>query len=164
MDTKKMDIVQYLLINTPLTDPTSPYHSIPYLVGATYHAGFRNYSCIDANIEAFNYLAQEEQVASLLDECENIRVDLEHKTRLTRGEQLLYRYSLKALGFQPDSVLRAVESIKDPNTFYNYEIYRQAMIVLKRWMDILSVQGFPGQFDSIHLDTNSVFNPSRVSD
>jgi anaerobic magnesium-protoporphyrin IX monomethyl ester cyclase len=164
MDTKKLNEVQYLLINTPLTDPTCPYHSIPYLIGAASHAGFANYFCIDANIEALNYVVQKEQVTRLLDDCESIRVRLERKTKLTRGEQLIYRYSLKALGFQPDSAIRAVESMKNPNTFYNYEIYRQAVMVLNRWMDILSIKGFPGQFEGMYLDTKSIFNASRVSD
>ncbi len=62
----KYDEIQYLLINTPLTDPTAPYHSISYLVGATSNAGYTNITCLDANIEALNYLARPEQVAGQL--------------------------------------------------------------------------------------------------
>ncbi|MCC5668494.1 B12-binding domain-containing radical SAM protein [Nostoc sp. CHAB 5784] len=156
--------VNYLLINTPLTDPTTPYHSIPYLVGAASQAGFTNYSCLDANIEALNYLAQEEQVADLLKYCENVRINLESKVRLTRSEQLLYRTALKAFGMKPDSVLRAVQIMKNPEDFYNYEVYRQAVWVLERWIDILSVQGFPGQFDGFYLDNQYPANLSSVSD
>ena len=44
--------IRYLLVNLPLTDPTVPYHSISYLVGATSNAGYTNFSCVDANIQA----------------------------------------------------------------------------------------------------------------
>ncbi len=156
--------VNYLLINTPLTDPTTPYHSIPYLVGATSQAGFANYSCLDANIEALNYLSQEEQVACLLKYCEDIRIHLEAKVKLTRREQMLYRYVLKAFGLKPNSVLSAVQIMKNPEDFYHYEVYYQAVTLLKRWMDILSVQGFPGQFDGFSLRSDFPLNLSSVSD
>src|SRR5690348_6461051 len=41
--------IDYLLVNVPLTDPTTPYHSIPYLVGAADAAGFHGHHCLDAN-------------------------------------------------------------------------------------------------------------------
>jgi anaerobic magnesium-protoporphyrin IX monomethyl ester cyclase len=157
-------IVQYLLINTPPTDPTTPYHSIPYLVGATFQAGFTNYHCLDANIEALNYLSQEKQVACLLEHCESVRINLEAKVRLTRSEQMLYRYALKAFGMKPDSVLSAIQIMKNSEDFYNYELYSQAVTLLKRWMDILSVQGFPGQFDGFYLHSQFPLNLSSVND
>lgn len=156
--------VNYLLINTPLTDPTAPYHSIPYLVGSALEAGFKDYLCLDANIESLNYLAQEQQVSSLLRYCKGILADLEFKTSLTNGEQILYRFAVKSSGLMPDSVLNAIAIIKDAEDFYNYDLYCQAVNVLKRWMDVLSVQGFPGQFDGFCLQTRFPLSLSRVED
>lgn len=156
--------VHYLLINPPLTDPTAPYHSIPYLIGSTVDAGFQDYACIDANIESLNYLAKVDQVKDLLDLCETIRIDIENKPRPTRGEELLYRYALKAVGLQPDSILKAITVMKDANHFFNYETYRQASLILNRWIDVLSVKGFPGQYDGFYIDTSNVFNISSISD
>src|SRR5690348_16350417 len=42
----------YLLVNPPFTDPTTPYHSIPYLVGAAREAGYHGERCVDANLDA----------------------------------------------------------------------------------------------------------------
>lgn len=164
MNSQDEKSVRYLLINTPLTDPTTPYHSIPYLVGATHSAGFKGYSCLDVNIEVLNYLAQREQVSELLDHCKKLQIDLEKKLRLTRGEQILYRYALKANGLKSDSVLAAIQVMKDEESFYNYNVYRQAVMLLNRWMDVLSVQGFPGQFNGFYLNIQGVVNLSSIKD
>jgi anaerobic magnesium-protoporphyrin IX monomethyl ester cyclase len=164
MTRKEFQGVQYLLINPPLTDPTVPYHSIPYLVGATNQAGFSNYTCLDSNIEALNYLAEEEHVRNLLDYCHDLRIELERKTAITRREEMLYRYALKAIGLKPTSILQSIQVMRDPEKFYNHETYRQAAIILQRWMDLLSVKGFPGQFDNFYIDTSNVLNISSVSE
>jgi anaerobic magnesium-protoporphyrin IX monomethyl ester cyclase len=157
-------MVKYLLINTPLTDPTTPYHSIPYLVGATTAAGFHDYFCLDANIESLNYLAEEEQVSSLISYCKNVLVALESKSILNNHEQLLYRFAIKSIGLESDSIIKAIAVMKDPKDFYNYGLYDQAVQVLKRWMDLLSVKGFPGQFSSFLLRMNFPLNLSRLKD
>lgn len=149
--------VSYLLINPPLTDPTTPYHSISYLVGAATSAGYRNFSCLDANIASLNYLTESDQVADLLATCKSIRLKLERKNRLTRGEQLLYRYALKSVGLHEDSVVRAIEILKSADSFYNYKSYRQAVLILRRWLSAMSVYGFPGQFGNDFL-----FNPAGI--
>jgi anaerobic magnesium-protoporphyrin IX monomethyl ester cyclase len=156
--------INYLLINTPLTDPTTPYHSIPYLVSSASEAGFDNYFCLDANIESLNYLAQEDCVSQLLRDCKEALAHLELKSTLSNNEQILYRCAVKSIGLKHDSVLNAIAILKNSEDFYNYELYCQAVGILKRWMDILSVQGFPGQFNGFCLQTNFPLNLSRIKD
>lgn len=146
MNTRELKDVRYLLINPPLTDPTCPYHSISYLVGAASCAGYEDFSCLDANIAALNYLAQFDKIEALRTICDSVRLRLEGKDRLTRGEQLLYRYALKGVGLQTDSVVRAIDIFKGSDSFYDYRSYRQAVLIVKRWLHALSVYGFPGQF------------------
>jgi len=160
----KYDEIQYLLINTPLTDPTAPYHSISYLVGATSNAGYTNITCLDANIEALNYLARPEQVAGQLQYCEDIRLRLEKKGRLTRGEQLTYRYALAAVGFKPCMVRQAIAILQDAEAFYDYGLYRHAVMIMNRWLDFLSVQGFAGQFHNFAFVPTVVGNLSSIGD
>ncbi|HLI09450.1 MAG TPA: radical SAM protein [Ktedonobacteraceae bacterium] len=156
--------VRYLLINLPLTDPTVPYHSISYLVGSTSSAGYTNFSCLDANIEALNYLARKEHLASLLSYCEEIRTQLEKKGRLTRWEQILYRYALGGVGLTPETASRAIEIMKAPERFYEYGTYRQAVMAIIRWLNLLSVQGFPGQFNGFSLLPSSIGNLASIDD
>jgi hypothetical protein len=163
-DARAKNQVKYLLINPPLTDPTGPYHSISYLVGAASAAGYKDFYCLDANVEAINYLTQPEQVVGLLEECANVRATLEGKRDLTRGEQLLYRCAVKAVGMEPDAVVRAINVFKDPIQFYRYGAYRQAVMVVNRWFDTLSVYGFPGQFSGLTLNLEGVGNLSSIRD
>jgi anaerobic magnesium-protoporphyrin IX monomethyl ester cyclase len=154
----------YLLITPPLTDPTAPYHSISYLIGATTAAGYTDFRALDANIEALNYLTQPAEVAALLAECAVLRERLETAASLTRAEQLAYRYALKAVGLRADAPTRAIGIFQDPTRFYDYPTYRQAMFTIKRWLDVLSVRGFPGQFAGFSLNTNGVGNLASLDD
>lgn len=154
----------YLLITPPLTDPTSPPHSLSYLIGAAAAAGYSDFLALDANIEALNFLARPAAVAQLLRECTALGGRLETKHALTRAEQLAYRYALKAVGFAPDAPQRAIHIFRDPELFYHYPTYRQAVLVITRWLDLLSVRGFPGQFTGLSLNTEGVGNFSSVRD
>lgn len=157
--------VRSLLLNPPLTDPTTAYHSIPYLVGAAVAAGFTNNRCVDLNIEALNHLARAEQVIELFDECGAIRVRLEADTRRSRADERLYRSASLAVGLEVDDVLDAIAVLRDPVRFYDPTAYRGATIVLRRWLSCLSVRGYPGQFsDDYGIDFTAVGNPSSVDD
>ncbi|MCI5165976.1 MAG: radical SAM protein [Candidatus Electrothrix sp. GM3_4] len=138
--------LQYLLINTPLTDPTGPYHSISYLVGAAVKAGYIGFSCVDANIEIFNFMTKEENVVKLICKSHKVRNNIEAKKQLTREDELTYRYALKGVGLTAKAVKRAIEIFQDSTSFYDYRLYRQAVIIVLRWLDLLSIDGFPGQF------------------
>jgi anaerobic magnesium-protoporphyrin IX monomethyl ester cyclase len=156
--------LRYLLVSLPLTDPTSPYHSISYLVGAATAAGYTDFSCLDTNIESLNYLARPDQVATLIDECARHRAELEAKDRLTRGEQMRYRYALKGLLLAPETVSRAIQVMTDPDQFYDYSVYREAVVALRRWLDALSVRGFPGQFRDFNLMPSAFGSFSSITD
>jgi anaerobic magnesium-protoporphyrin IX monomethyl ester cyclase len=143
--------VSYLLVNPPLTDPTSPYHSIPYLVAAARQAGFAGYRCVDANIDAFNYLAEPEFVGRLLDKAARTRADIESAGQLTRGDEIRYQAALAATGLQPDFVQRAIGIFRDPQAFHHHPTYRQAVMAVRRWFQLLSLDGLPGAFEGFGL-------------
>src|SRR5687767_12111186 len=88
---RSRESVGYLLVNTPLTDPTAPYHSISYLVGTAAAAGFTGFKALDANVQALNFLASRERMEALLETCAARRAELERKPRLTRLDQAAYR-------------------------------------------------------------------------
>ncbi|MDM8528201.1 radical SAM protein [Anaerolineales bacterium HSG24] len=162
-ETTKKQNIDYLLVNPPLTDPTSAYHSISYLIGSAIEAGYTGYSCVDANIESLNYLANEENVTSLLLRSSRLLKEIEGKRELTRGDELNYRYALRGVGFIANSVEKAIAILRDPNDFYNYKFYKQAVLVIKRWLDLLSIDGFPGQFDNFTFNSD-VVSPLKVED
>jgi anaerobic magnesium-protoporphyrin IX monomethyl ester cyclase len=143
--------VRYLLISPPLTDPTCPYHSIPYLVGAARAAGFTGGRCLDANIEALNYLARPEQVRQLLDRVTARRAEIERQATLTRSDEMAYQIALSASGLRSEAVGQAIAIFRDGELFHHYPTYRQAVMVIRRWLNLLSLDGVPAQFDGFEL-------------
>ncbi|MEV0390019.1 radical SAM protein [Nonomuraea sp. NPDC050643] len=156
--------IPYLLVNPPLTDPTQPYHSIPYLVGAARAAGFTGERCVDANIEALNHLARPENVAALLDRAAAVRRRVESRPALTRLDELEYAASLAAEALTPDSVARAIEVFKDEGSFYHYPTYRQAVMVMKLWQELLCLDGAPKSISDFEILPGGVVNLSSYQD
>lgn len=141
----------YLLINPPITDPTEPYHSIPYLVAAARAAGYRGERCVDANLDAFEFLARPEQCARLIERARRLRRELDCAPVRTRGDELRYRQTLAAEGLTADSVRGAIAVLRDPELFYHLPTYKHAVAVLYRWCELFSLDMPPGLLDSFSL-------------
>jgi anaerobic magnesium-protoporphyrin IX monomethyl ester cyclase len=150
----------YLLVNPPVTDPTTPYHSIPYLVAATRAAGFPDCECIDANLEAFEYLAQPEQCAQAIEQARRMA----RQPPRTRAEELTLRLALSAEGLEPDAVQAAVSVLKDPELFYHWPTYRQAGAVLQRWCNLIALQMPPGTLDGFSMHPRAGVNLCSSAD
>lgn len=156
--------VPYLLINPPLADPTAPNAAISYLVGAACAAGHEGFTVLDANLEALEHMIEPRNVSYVLEKCRRERVRLERRAPISRGESLLYRCALEAVGLSQSTPRQAVEVLRDPDAFHDFRLYQEAVRVLQRWMDVLSTCGFPGQFDGFTLDDHNVLNASSVAD
>ena len=156
--------LRYAIINVPLTDPTTAYHSIPYLVGYAKSKGFVSQHCIDANIDALNYMAQPSQIEPILRDAADLITSLERKRHLSRREELQYRFALKATGFRSDAVMLSLAILRGEQFFYDYGQYRIAVITIKRWLDLLSLKGYPGQFEGLALRRNGYGNLDSVRD
>ncbi|NUR28895.1 MAG: radical SAM protein [Catenulispora sp.] len=141
----------YLLINPPFTDPTTPYHSIPYLVGAAREAGYVGERCVDANLDALEYLARPEQCGVLIHRARETRRRIDAAAVRTRGDELRYRQALAAEGLTPESVQGAIAVLRDPEHFYHLPTYKHAVSVLYRWCDLFSLDMPPGLLDSFSL-------------
>lgn len=152
--------VQYLLVNPPVTDPTTPYHSIPYLVAATRAAGFGDCECVDANLEAFEYLSQPEQVTAAIGHARAIA----RRRPRSRADELHLRLALSAEGLEPEAVPAAVSVLRDPELFYHWPTYRQAGAVLQRWCNLIALQMPPGVLDGFSLQSQGGVNLSSSAD
>jgi hypothetical protein len=154
----------FLLINPPLTDPTCPYHSISYLLGATESSGFHGGCALDANVEALNQLVEVEQVAGLIARARKCLEEIEHKPSLTRMDEVRYLCALKSLALSPEMPRDAVNTFCDPVAFYDYPRYRRAVSVIKNWIDLLSLDGFVDQFDGLGFKYSHIVNFCSVAD
>jgi anaerobic magnesium-protoporphyrin IX monomethyl ester cyclase len=156
--------IRYLLVNPPLTDPTCPYHSISYLMAAAVDQGFTGGKAVDVNVEALNFMAQPREVDALLELAADVRVTIEAKSSLSRYEQMQYRLALRALAFRSDTVEQAIGVLRDAERFYDYPEYRQAVTVLKRWIEVLTLRGVPGLFEGYRIRGEGPINLSRTAD
>lgn len=139
--------VPYLLINPPLTDPTSPYHALSYVSAAARGAGYEQGVCLDANIEALNFVAQPRHVRALLATAARIRQEAERRPQSpTRYQELRYRDALLALTLDDHDVERAIATMRTPDEFYSYPVYASAVDVLGRWIRLLPVDEAPGAY------------------
>ncbi|WP_084964873.1 B12-binding domain-containing radical SAM protein [Thermoactinospora rubra] len=154
----------YLLINPPLTDPTQPYHSISYLVGAARAAGFTGERCVDANIDALNHLAHPHRVGALLDGAAKTRTRIEALSRLTRLDELTYRAALAAETLTADSVREAIQVFRNAESFYHYPTYRQAVMVMKLWQELLCLEGVPKSIADFSVMPGGTVNLSSYQD
>jgi anaerobic magnesium-protoporphyrin IX monomethyl ester cyclase len=156
--------VPYLLVNPPLTDPTAPYHSIPYLVGAARAAGHDRYRCVDANLDALTYLAQPAQVGAALRRARALRARIDRTGSPTRRDEIAYRQALAAEGLTDNSVLGAIEVFRDAELFYHRPTYRAAVAVIHRWLDLLALQMPPGIMEDFLLRPKSAVNLCSTTD
>ncbi|GAA4933717.1 B12-binding domain-containing radical SAM protein [Streptomyces coeruleoprunus] len=157
--------VAYLLINPPVTDPTTPYHSIPYLVGAAREAGHTAYGCVDANLDAFEYLADPARFGAAIDSARRTRAGIESRRGpLSRHDEIRYRLSLAAEGLTASSARHAIAVFKDPELFYHPPTYAQAVAVMTRWWDLLALDMPAGALDGFSVRAKSTVNLCSTAD
>ena len=149
-----------LLAYPPISDPTSPYHSLVYVASFARANGFPSVEVRDTNVEALTYLAQPEVMRDLLASWNARYLRLSERPALRGSEQIEYQLLLRAKLLQPNSARDAIAVLRDPERFYDYAAYYDAVRTIQLWLQSLSLDAFPGQFHS-GFDLTSV--PASVS-
>ncbi|HEY3684159.1 MAG TPA: radical SAM protein [Streptosporangiaceae bacterium] len=127
-------------------------------------AGFSGGRCVDANIEALNHLARPENVGPLLERAAATRRRIEGSADVTRADELDYRAALAGEGLAADFVSRAVGIFRDRRSFYHYPTYRQAVFAMKRWQELLCLDGVPKSITDFRYQPGPVVNLSSYDD
>ncbi|MGW2476309.1 B12-binding domain-containing radical SAM protein [Streptomyces sp. NPDC001665] len=155
----------YLLVNPPVTDPTTAYHSIPYLVGAARAAGHTEYACVDANLDAFTYLADPERFGATLTAARALRAEIEARSGAPRRhDEIRYRQALAAEGLSATSARDAIRVFQDPEHFYHPPTYAQAVAVTSRWWELIALEMPPGAADGFSMRVKSAVNLCSTAD
>ncbi|THA62133.1 radical SAM protein [Streptomyces sp. A0958] len=155
----------YLLINPPVTDPTTAYHSIPYLVGAARAAGHTEYACVDANLDAFTYLADPARFGAALTVARSLRAEIEARSAAPRRhDEIRYRQALAAEGLTATSARDAIAVFQDPEHFYHLPTYAQAVAVMSRWWELLALEMPPGTADGFSMRVKAAVNLCSTRD
>jgi hypothetical protein len=159
-------MLQAMLLYPPITDSTSPYHSLIYLASFARSAGFTDIAIRDTNIEALNFCARPDVVAAMTADWRSRRRELGAHPTLSGAEQLEYFQLVRAEAVQPDGVAAAIATLRDPVRFYRYDAYKEAVARLTLWLETLSCSGWPGQFEpgGHSLRRSGWLNLSSVTD
>ena len=130
-----------LLIYPPITDPTSPYHSLTYLDSYARSRGYPAADIVDVNVEAFHYSYTPGAAAWLAEQLAAVRARRSPARPAGSGP------SQPAPGRRPriaDAVRSAVGLLQDPARFYDYDLYQRSVDQIQAWMNCLGAIGFPG--------------------
>jgi|GEM_PF-1771135 len=136
-----------LLAYPPITDPTSPYHSLVYLASHARALGFDAIQIRDTNVEALNYLAQPRVMSELLEGWDARLTSFSEKSALRGSDQIEYQQLLRTRLLAPESACQAIATLRDPERFYDYAAYHDAVQTILTWLKSLSLEAFPGQFE-----------------
>src|SRR5947209_8071300 len=121
-----------LLLYPPVTDPTSPYHSLTYLDSYARSRGYPAADIVDVNVEAFHYSYSPGAAAWLQDGIAAVRADAGGELA---GSEIMRAGLLQVGEPDPAAVRSAVELLQDPGRFYDYNLYRQAVDQIQAWMN-----------------------------
>lgn len=135
-----------LLVGLPLTDPTAPYHSLPYVAGAAMAAGYSDIMGVDTNIEALWYFARPEEQKMLLDECQVTMDRLMAAENLDELNQLKLQICLQSLPLRDQSIADLLRFMQTEDAVEDYARYRRAGRIIQNWIEVLTVRGFPYSF------------------
>jgi anaerobic magnesium-protoporphyrin IX monomethyl ester cyclase len=128
-----------LLLYPPVTDPTSPYHSLTYIDSYARSHGYPAADIIDVNVEAFHHSYTRDAAAWLAEQLAAVRRD-------PPGEAPSQAFLLEVGTPDPEAVRSAVGVLQDPVRFYHYDQYYHAVGQVQSWMSCLGAIGIPGQF------------------
>ncbi|MDQ7781718.1 MAG: radical SAM protein [Desulfomonilaceae bacterium] len=153
-----------ILLQPPPGDLTGPYPALPYLKAFAEPRGHRTW-VRDLGIEAFHFLAREEQLKALVQRASRMRERLEAKGRLEQDEQR--QYALLASAVWMERNLRAlgdaVKTFGSARRFRDYRQYKRSCRVLDAFFRLLSAAHFPAEIGPADFTSaQSVNSPEGV--
>jgi anaerobic magnesium-protoporphyrin IX monomethyl ester cyclase len=141
--------VRIALIYPPTCDPTAPYLAVPMLTGFLRANGVQVLP-IDANVEAYDFLLRREQMTIERDRLEARLGELDRRPALDHQSQLAYHALWAARGDArtvPAAIDEAVATLRDPERFYDPELYARAADTVDAALRVLSAVHAPLQLD-----------------
>ena len=150
------------LLYPPITDPTSGYHSLSYIDSYARAQGHPAADLVDVNIEAFHHSYSPAGLAWLDQELAAPR-DYHTYGNYTLNPEVVAAHMLRVGDPDPQRVRNAVATLQDPERFYDYGQYQEAVDGIIAWQNCMSLTGFPGQFrEGFHLEAPPMLGVGSV--
>lgn len=142
-----------LLIFPPQGHFTQPYLALPSLQAYMKQEGFPDTHVMDANIEAYDWLLEPQQLRRALEalRASDLLQSLEASDSLDFTQMMQYR-ALTQAELVGDWVVEEIESAKqvmrDGEQFYDRDAYTRAARIMEHGMAIISAKYFPTHFSA----------------
>jgi anaerobic magnesium-protoporphyrin IX monomethyl ester cyclase len=137
------------LVYPPTCDPTAPYLAVPMLTGFLRQHGVEVLP-VDANVEAYDFLLRRQPMLAEGERLEKRLAELDGRATLDHQDQLAYHALWSARGDArtvPHAIDEAVATLRDPERFYDPELYARAVDTVDAAMRVLSAARTPLQLD-----------------
>lgn len=153
-----------VLAYPPVSDPTCGYLSLPYLASAV-RAERPDYqvTIIDANIEALHFCAAKEHIAGLQRLASQNLARLAGQQTWSKADFLLYRDCVAGKQITGGSVADAIAVMRSQTRFWDYGQYYSAALTIRRWLQLMALEGQPGMFAEFPLSKDGGANPCNLS-
>lgn len=100
----------------------------------------------DTNIEALHHAADPANLRRMLARWVRRFDELSELPELSGTQQIEYLHLLRSRLLRPESARDAIATLRDPEKFYDYASYHDAVRTVQLWIQSLSLEAFPGQF------------------
>src|SRR5882724_890219 len=144
------------LVYPPTCDPTAPYLAVPMLTGFLRTHGV-DVLPIDANVEAYDRLLRPEPLTAPAEQVEQRLRALDRRAALDHADQLAYAQLFRVRGDAravPGAIAEAVETLRDPDRFFEAEPYARAVDTVGAALRVVSAAHHP-----LHLDFTAYRTP-----
>jgi hypothetical protein len=147
--------VRVTLIYPPTCDPTAPYLSVPTLTAWLRSHG-AEVTPIDANLEAWESLLEEDRLERVRAVIERRIAELEKKPSLAHEEQLVYAQLWSARAdaqLAPSAIAGALATLRDRKAFYDHAKYDAAVAIVDAAQRAISASYAPLALDFVGYRT-----------
>jgi anaerobic magnesium-protoporphyrin IX monomethyl ester cyclase len=151
-------------VHPPLDDPTIPYHSTAYLRGHLLQNGFENISTRDLNIEFVNYCLEDTVIGRFSDEVKSRLDAFASQGGLSFSEQEEFYSLWAAEKSDPEAIKRAAATMRNPETFTDYDVYGQSVKRLRRHFRLLGALSYPAEIQDFKMKGRGRFSIYHLND
>lgn len=145
-----------VLIAPPQWTPSSPYLSIPLLLGQLIDSGY-DAKGIDLNIEFYSHILSKKYVCKAIENINNFLYDFENDVQeksdfLSKKYEAIKSYKSKNekyFSIVPEKIESAVKVFKSKKDFYDPEKFSDANLIIYKALDIISLEYYPSGFSFI---------------
>lgn len=141
-----------IYINPPIGDPTCPYCSLYYIKGYVEKKSHHKINIKDCNIEWLDFLIKK-NYQKIENEKKHLIDEFEKKDELNSLELIQY-LKLKKSCFcvSQDKLIASIEELKNPDTFFDKEKYKNNILTLNKWLHDISAVSFPANYSGLRYN------------